>query len=177
MRKQLFFFSIFSLILGFSACKSEAPEPTPLVNNHITAKVDQVTVNADFKVILLDYVFNAYYPVAKYVEFQRIVDNGNPQGFHFKIERIDLETITLPFTVNYSTVQTESTVSVTYWDENETPYGTNVNDPSEFELVILSFNDEVINCTFSGILYGADPTVPPITVEDGVVNLLLVEYL
>ena len=176
MRKQIFLFSIFSLILGFSACKSEEPEPAPVVNNHITAKVDQVTVKADFKVILLDYVFNAYYPVAKYAEFQRMVANGNPQGFHFKVDRIDLETITLPYTVRYSTDQTEPTVAVTYWDENETPYGTNVNAPAEFELVILSFNDEVINCTFSGLLYGADPTSSPITIEEGIVNLLLVEY-
>lgn len=176
MGKKIFLYGFLSFFMGFSACKTNEPTPEPVVNNHITAKVDQVTVKADFKVILLDYVYNAYYPTAKYVEFQRLVDNGNPQGFHFKIENIDLENITFPYSVRYSALQTESSVMATYFNENDEPYGVNTNDPSEFELVILSFTDEVINCTFSGTLYSANPSAAPVNITDGVVNLLLVEY-
>ncbi|MFT4753100.1 MAG: hypothetical protein ACI85Q_000636 [Salibacteraceae bacterium] len=178
MLKNVIPFIFMLSLLSLSSCKkdSTSTDPPVTVDNYINFTVDQVQVNATFKVLLQDHVFNAYYTQANSIEMQRLVENGNPQRLIFKIDRIELATVTYPLTIQYSTDYSLPTVSVTYVGENNMPFGTNTNNGQDFTLTINSYDNNVINGIFSGTLYSGVPATPTIVVADGELNLELVEY-
>ena len=167
--KNAFIFILISSFFTIQSCKKSSGDggtaPTP-VNNHISFKVNQTPIEAKFKVILQDQT----------IEMQRLVANGNPQRLIFKVERIDLENIDFPHTVKYSILPSESSVSVTYVDENNVPYGSNTSNPDDFVLTVNGYSNKVLNCSFEGSLYAADPTQTPAVISEGTLNLELVEY-
>jgi len=169
MWKNAFIFILISSFFTIQSCKKSSGDggtaPTP-VNNHISFKVNQTPIEAKFKVILQDQT----------IEMQRLVANGNPQRLIFKVERIDLENIDFPHTVKYSILPSESSVSVTYVDENNVPYGSNTSNPDDFVLTVNGYSNKVLNCSFEGSLYAADPTQTPAVISEGTLNLELVEY-
>jgi hypothetical protein len=178
MWKNLSLIILVSSFVTFQSCKKTGTDPTPEtpVDNHITFKVNQTSVEAKFKVILQDQIFNAYFKKDQTIEMQRLVENGNPQRLIFKVERIDLENITYPYTVNYSIKPSESSVSVTYVNANNVPFGSNTSNPDDFTLIVNSFQNNILNCSFNGTLYAADPTQQPAAITSGTLNLKLVEY-
>ena len=177
MFKQLsLFISIISLF-GFASCKKEeAPEPPVPVDNYIKFKANQTQVDAEFKVILNDEVFNGYFQTSKALEMMRLVANGSPQGIYFKIHRIDLKNAVYPLTIKYSLVQAEPSLQVTYTTDENVLFGSNTNNPDDFSLTILSYDNEVLNCTFTGTLYSGISTNPTVDITDGTLNLEIVEF-
>lgn len=179
MWKNAFLFILISSLFMIQACKKSSGDngtPPTLVNNHISFKVNQTPVEAKFKVILQDQIFNAYFVKDQTIEMQRLVENGNPQRLIFKVERIDLKNIDFPHVVKYSLLQTESSVSVTYVDEKNVPYGSNTSNPDDFVLTVNGYDNKVLNCSFEGSLYAADPTQTPAVISGGTLNLEMVEY-
>lgn len=178
MWKNLSLFILISSFLAFQSCKktnTDTNTENP-VDNHITFKVNQIPVEAKFKVILQDQIFNAYFKKNLAIDMQRLVKNGNPQRLIFKVDRIDLENITFPYKINFSLLQSESSVSVTYVDADNVPYGSNTSNPDDFTLIVNSYSNNVLNCSFTGNLYAADPTQQPAIITNGTLNLELVEY-
>ena len=177
MFKQLSLFIAIIGLLGYASCKKEeAPEPPVSVDNYIKFKANQTQVDAEFKVILNDEVFNGYFQTAKALEMMRLVANGSPQGIYFKIHRIDLKNAVYPLTIKYSLVQAEPSLQVTYTTDDNVLFGSNTNNPDDFSLTILSYDNEVINCTFTGILYSGISTNPTVDITDGTLNLEIVEF-
>ena len=177
MIHKLFTFLLLVGCLFSSSCKKETTTPPPAtIDNHITFMADQVEVIAKFKVILQDPIFNAYYKQGKSIDMQRLVENGNPQRLVFNIQRIDLESTTFPITINYSDDFTKPTVSATYVNAQDLPFGSNTANPDDFSLTINSYTNNIINCSFSGSLFSGVSTQPEVVLTDGKVNLELVEY-
>jgi hypothetical protein len=177
MIKKIFTLALIISTLGYSSCKKETTtEPPVQIDNHINFKANGTQVNASFKVILQDPVFNAYYKQSNAVDMQRLVENGNPQRLVFAIDRIDLDNTVFPITINYSTKFDEPTVSVTYVDENNLPFGTNINNGQDFTLVINGYSENVINCSFNGTLFSGITTNPTTEITEGDLNLELVVY-
>ena len=178
MIKQLLSFAFVISLLAFASCEKESTtdEAPAQIDNYINFNVDQVFVECDFKVILQDHVFNAYYKQGEAIELQRLVENGSPQRMIFKMDRIDLENTSLPITINYSSKFDEPTISATYVDADNVPFGTNINNGQDFSLTINSYDDQVINCSFSGSLFSGITSNPKVDFTEGDVNLELEEY-
>lgn len=165
------------MLLVSASCKKDAvPEPTVKIDNYITFKVDNTQVEARFKVILQDEVFNGYDHSAKYLEMQRLVANGNPQRLMIKIENIDLRTAVFPLVVKYNALGNAPSLAITYVDGNDIPFGSNTVNPDDFSLTINSYEKNVINCIFSGLLFSGLPTNPQVEITDGTLNLELLSY-
>ncbi|MGB0806594.1 MAG: hypothetical protein ACPGRC_07880 [Salibacteraceae bacterium] len=177
MLKKAFSLILIISALGYSSCKKEEEvQPPSEVNNHITFNADGDLLELKFSVLLQDPVFNAYYVDAESIDMQRLKENGNPQRLVFALDRIDLENTNLPITIHYSTNFNEPTVSVTYVDDSNTPFGTNTNNGQDFMVTINEYSNNVINCSFNGTLYSGNQTNPSVEITNGEVNLELMEY-
>jgi hypothetical protein len=175
-KQLLLLFAIISL-LGYSSCKKEdTPAPAIQVDNYIKFKANQTQVDAEFKVILNDEVFNGYFQNANALEMMRLVANGSPQGIYFKIHRIDLKNAVYPLSIKYSLVQSEPSLQVTYTTDENVLFGSNTNNPDDFTLTILSYDNQVINGTFTGTLYSGISSNPTVDIADGTFNLEIVEF-
>ena len=175
MTKSLTFLSvIFLFTLG--SCKEEAlPETTDKIDNHITFNIGTEVIEATYKVILQDELFNGYRVNNKTISLQRLVTNGSPERIIFAIERMDLINANLPITLKYSSNSSTPSVSVTYVNKDNMPFGTNLNNPDDFVLVINHYSDKVLNCTFNGALFSGNTSNPSVLLTNGQVNLELVE--
>ncbi len=161
-----------------TSCKKEESTiiPPVEVDNHINFKANDTLVTANYKVLLQDPIFNAYYKQGQALELQRLVENGNPQRIMFRVDRIDLENIDFPITINYSIDHNHPTLSTTYVNTLDIPFGTNINNAQEFSFTINSYTDRVLNGHFEGTLYSGNPADPKVTISEGVLNLQLNEY-
>lgn len=166
-----------TIFLGFGACKQTEPLENPAddVDNHITATVNTELVEARFKVLLQDPVFNTYFVSAKTVATQRLVADGNPQGFVITFSKLDLKNEVFPLIVKYSDNPNTPSVMATYYNENNEPHGTNISNPDDFIVTINSYTKQVINASFSGKLFSGHTPVQIANIADGTINLYLIE--
>jgi hypothetical protein len=170
-----YFSIIIALLLVFSACDKKDDKGDDQQNladeAYMTANVNGQEVRADYKVILQDIVFNAYFPSDGLVEFQRLVANENPQGFYAVLKRTILETLNYPHTFHPSKNNTQR-LSFTYFDTENTSYTHNLVDTNEFSLTIDSYNSKnVITGSFSGMLYSKNKDSVNITNGKFVIDL------
>ena len=155
------YFSIMiAALLGFAACDKDDENSEDQQNladeAYMTADVNGQEVMADYKVVLQDIVFNAYFPSDSLVEFQRLVGNENPQGFYAVLHKTILETLDYPHTFRPSNKDIQR-LNFTYYDTANTSYTHNLADTTEFSLTIDNHNSKnVITGTFSGTLYNQD---------------------
>lgn len=164
------------LLFSFGSCKKETATEVPnQVDNYITFSIGTTIIEAKYKVLLQDDLFNGYNVLSKSISLQRLVTNGSPQRIIFAIDRLDLNTKTLPITIKYNTNTAEPTVSVTYVNADNMPFGTNINNPDDFTLTINSYTDQVLNCSFTGKLYSGISSNPNVDLTNGSLNLELVE--
>ena len=177
MVKQIALFFGLLFIIGFGACKKTEviEDPAANVDNHITATVNSELVEARFKVLLQDPVFNTYFVSAQTVATQRLVADGNPQGFVITFSKLELKNATFPLVVKYSTDPNKPSLMATYYDETDKPYGTNIINPNDFVVTISSYSEQVLNASFSGRLYSSQTPVEIATISNGTINLYLIE--
>tara|TARA_R110002050_G_scaffold109799_1_gene221398 strand:- start:129624 stop:130157 length:534 start_codon:yes stop_codon:yes gene_type:complete len=177
MKNQFSIIVLLSLFLGFGACKKTNLTPPPeVIDNYMIFTADQVKVEARFKVILQDEIFNGYFKDTKTIQMQRYMENGNPQRLIFKIERIDLANTTFPVTIKYSIDQGEPTVGVTYVDVNNLTFGTNINNPDDFTLTLTGYENNLLQGTYAGNLFSGITTHPKVEITNGELNIELVTY-
>lgn len=179
MKKQLLVFLLLIGLVGFNSCEKEDPITTPapeVIDNYLIFTVNQTEVEARFKVILQDEVFNGYEKATHTIQIQRLKENGNPQRLLFKLERIDLANTTFPITLKYSTDQSEPTIGATYVDESNVPFGTNVNNPDDFSMTITSYENGLLQGTYAGTLFSGVTNNPKANITDGELNIELVTY-
>ncbi len=177
MLKRLSLFIAVIGLLGYSSCTKEQTGVPPVqIDNYIKFKANQTQVDAEFKVILNDEVFNGYFKASRGLEMMRLVTNGSPQGIYFKILKIDLENAVYPLTIKYSLLPDVPSLRVTYTTDANMLFGSNTNNPDDFSLTILSYESKVINCTFSGTLYSGISSDPMVEITEGTVNLEIVEF-
>ena len=176
MNKLLTIIILFSYVT-FSSCKKEEPEEEPEVKieNYIQFKANGEFVDAQYKIILQDALFNAYYLEDNYIEMRRLIENANTQGMAFQISRFDMENTKLPVTISYTTDLSLPTVTAIYTDVQNVSYGSS-SDPSKFSITINSYDEKVINCTFSGKLFTSGVNTQEVSLTEGNVNLDLIEY-
>jgi hypothetical protein len=155
-----YFSIIIAALLVFAACNKDDDNGEDQQNladeAYMTADVNRQEVMADYKVVLQDIVFNAYFPSDSLVEFQRLVGNENPQGFYAVLNKTILETLDYPHTFRPSNKDIQR-LNFTYHDTANTSYTHNLADTTEFSLTINNHNSKhVITGTFSGKLYSQD---------------------
>lgn len=152
--KQVFLFAL--LAFATIACNrdDDDEDQQPLVDDSfVRAIVNDSLVLADFKVILQDPVANAYFPSQQFLQVQRFVENGNPQGFNIVVERINLDQLTLPAIISHSDDLSEPTLIFNYYDDRDSVYLQNIADPSSFTLTLNSFVQDNLIGTFEGELF------------------------
>lgn len=174
---KLFAIIILISLVTFSSCKKEesVEQPEDKIENYIQFKANEEVVDAQYKIILQDELFNAYYPNENYLEMRRLVENGNSQGIAFQISRFRMENSKLPITISYSTDLLLPTVTAIYTTDQNVSYGSS-SDPSKFSVTINSYDEKVINCNFSGKLFTQGANPQEISLTEGNVNLELIEY-
>ncbi len=176
INKLLTFLSLAS-VLAYSSCDNDDPmeEPPILLENYIQFKADGNFIDCDYKILLQDPVFNAYYVKGESVEMRRLVTDANTEGMNFQIDRFDMENTALPVTITYSTDLSQPTVTAIYTNDQNVSYGSS-SDDTKFSITINSYEENLITCNFSGQLFTSGANTQEITLTQGVVNLELIEY-
>ena len=177
MINKLFTFLLLAGFLAYSSCNNDDPveEPPVLIDNYIQFKADGNFVDCDYKILLQDPVFNAYYVNGESIEMRRLVTDANTEGMTFQIDRFDMENTSLPVTLNYSADLSQPTVTAIYTNDQNISYGSS-SDETKFSITINSYKDNLINCNFSGTLFTSGTNTQEITLTEGDINLELIEY-
>ncbi|KAB1064922.1 hypothetical protein [Salibacter halophilus] len=149
-----YFTLMIAALLMFAACDKDEEDQQPLADEaYMKADVNGREVNADYKVILQDIIFNSYAPEDSLVQFQRFVANQNPEGFFATLHKTNLDALNYPHTF-YPSSKDVQRVDFIYYDTKNAVYTHNILDSTEFSLTINSHNSkDVIIGTFSGMLY------------------------
>lgn len=147
--------SLFLLLMLnlFSFCsKKESISEVKEFEGYVIAHINGDKIRADYKPILGDPVYNAYYKSEKNILFSRRLNSKQKHGYRIEIKDVNLDQVNFPLKLQHNTSGNPS-VNFAYIDENDSLWQMNIAAPMMFELNLEKYQNNRIYGTFEGILY------------------------
>lgn len=143
----------FTISFIFCACsKKESISNDEEFEGFVSATINKEIIRAEYKPILGDPLYNAYYQAEKNILFSRRINSQQTHGFRIEIKDVSLEQSIFPLLLNHST-KGNPRVNFAYIDENDSIWQMNIAAPMQFQLTLEKYQNNRISGTFGGTLY------------------------
>ena len=146
---------------------------------YIKAKINGTLVNAAYSTANSDLVSNAYHVDDKRFQIERYVASGTSKGYIISVMDLDLDQISYPKTLRYTSYSGLPTLDVYYNNGKEGSSGNfvvNNLDSTLFSLTLNSFTSDVLSGTFSGKLRWGNDYDSTLTFTDGEFKAKMIRY-
>ena len=179
--RLVYFIAILALFMA-SGCDSDdgGIVVTPDTTSSFKATIDNNEIEATYSIILQDREFNGYHINDKIVKLQRYVSASDNRGFLIRLDRADLQNMTLPHEFRYNNSADTASLSFFYFDIDNKPWVNNQVNNSDCSLTINSYTNNLLEGVFSGNVYRVDPSdstqVLKKAIENGSFSIQMKEF-
>lgn len=141
-----------AMMFVLSCSKKEESSPKKEFEGYISASIMGKNIKAEYKPVLGDPLYNAYYKAEKNILFARRLDSKKTHGFRIEINDVDLDQVNFPIVLQHNTAGNPR-VNLAYTDENDSLWQMNIAAPMMFQLTLDKYQNNRISGTFGGTLY------------------------
>lgn len=175
-----------AMAICFSNCKKKSPalvDTIPVTSTspteYIRAKVNGTLVEATYKFPNSDVVSNPYHSADQRFQMERYVSSSTSQGYEIFLQDLDLDHITYPTTIRQTNLSGDPYPEMIYNNGNSGADGNfliNNLDSTLFSITFSSFNNDVLQGSFSGKLRWGSNYDSTLTFTDGEFKIKLIRY-
>jgi len=189
MKMKSHFIIILFCSLCIFACKKSETDPGPAqsvtnppttgASEYIRAKVNGTLVEATFKPQNSDVVCNPYFVDDDQFQMERYVSASSTKGFEMFLWDLDLDHMTYPRTIRQTNMSGDPYPEMVYNNGTSGADGNfviNNLDSTLFSITFSSFNGNILQGTFSGLLRWGGSYDSTLTFTNGEFKIKMVRF-